>query len=135
MPLFHIVGVSSFNTSFSACFSFLQKEEEGDYEWALKKFQNILGVDRHPLVMVTDREQALLNAIKVIFPSIGHLLCLWHIEKNILSKCMVKFEKEKDWKLFLSSWTNLIESPDESTFNEAWNLFDVQYRETDFILN
>ena len=96
MPLLDIIGISSFNTSFFSCFVFLQKEEEEDYVWALTKFGKILGIDNYPLVIVSDRELALMNAIKVVFPRTTNLLCVWHIEKNILVNCKRHFEKGED---------------------------------------
>lgn len=68
MPLLDIIGVSSFNTTFYSCFAFLRKEEKEDHVWALNMFRDILGVNCHPSVIVTDRELALMNAIPNVFP-------------------------------------------------------------------
>ncbi|CAN6585902.1 unnamed protein product [Malus baccata var. baccata] len=119
MPLLDIIGVSSFNTSFYSCFVFMQNEKEEDYVWARKMFSKILGVDNHPMVIITDRELALMNAIRIVFPSTSNLLCVWHIEKNILANCKAHFEEEVDWIDFISTWTILIQSPNETSFNEA----------------
>ncbi|KAH7833238.1 hypothetical protein Vadar_004343 [Vaccinium darrowii] len=75
--------------------------------------------------------------IQALFDELGtaHVLCVWHIEKNILSKCKSQFDKGEDWETFLSTWTNLIESPDESSFNEAWHLIEAQYKEKEYVLN
>ncbi|KAF7147655.1 hypothetical protein RHSIM_Rhsim03G0114700 [Rhododendron simsii] len=135
MPLLDIVGVSSFNGSFYSCFAFMQKEEEGDYVWALERFSKILGHDQQPSVILSDRELALMNAIKVVFPGTANILCVWHIEKNVLSKCKSQFERGEDWETFLLAWTNLIESPDESSFDEAWRLLEVEYKEKEYVLN
>ncbi|CAN6718572.1 unnamed protein product [Malus baccata var. baccata] len=114
MPLLDIIGVSSFNTSFYSCF--------------------ILGVDNHPMVIITDRELALMNAIRIVFPSTSNLLCVWHIEKNILANCKAHFEEEVDWIDFISTWKILIQSPDETSFNEAWSRFEVKYEEKKSVL-
>ncbi|KAI8568648.1 hypothetical protein RHMOL_Rhmol02G0216800 [Rhododendron molle] len=135
MPLLDIVGVSSFNGSFYSCFAFMQKEEEGDYVWALERFKTILGPDQQPSVILSDRELALMNAIEVIFSGTTNILCMWHIEKNVLSKCKPKFEREQDWETFLSDWTNLVESPDESCFNEAWQRLQVDYKDKEYVCN
>ncbi|XP_058180076.1 uncharacterized protein LOC131298614 [Rhododendron vialii] len=37
-----------------------------------------------PFLILSDRELALMNVIKVVFPGIANILCVWHIEKNIL---------------------------------------------------
>ncbi|KAM0987652.1 hypothetical protein EV2_012136 [Malus domestica] len=134
MPLLDIIGVSSFNTSFYSCFVFMQNEKEEDYVWALKMFSKILGVDNHLMVIITDRELALMNAIRIVFPSTSNLLCVWHIEKNILANCKAHFEEEVDWIDFISTWTILIQSPNETSFNEAWSRFEVKYEEKKFVL-
>ncbi|XP_058217649.1 uncharacterized protein LOC131328770 [Rhododendron vialii] len=110
-------------------------EEEGDYVWALERFKAILGPDQQPSVILSDRELALMNAIEVVFPRTANILCVWHIEKNVLSKCKPKFEREQDWETFLSDWTNLVESPDESCFNEAWQRLQVDYEEKEYVHN
>ena len=94
MPLLEIVGITSFNSSFYSCFAFLRKEGHKDYEWALSAFSEMLGPDICPSVIVTD--MALMKAIKVVFPNASNLLCVWHIEKNIVSKCKSHFERKKD---------------------------------------
>ena len=39
-----------------------------------------------PRTILTDKEEALMNAMKVVFPSTKHMICLWHINMNILKK-------------------------------------------------
>ncbi|KAL4580761.1 hypothetical protein LXL04_016963 [Taraxacum kok-saghyz] len=85
MPLLDIIGVSCFNTSFYSGFAFLEREDEDSYIWALNTFKKILD-NREPTVIMSDRELALMNAIKVVFPSTINLLCIWHIEKEDLQK-------------------------------------------------
>ncbi|XP_077246031.1 protein FAR1-RELATED SEQUENCE 5-like [Tasmannia lanceolata] len=76
MPLLDIVGVTSFNSSFYSCFAFLQKEEREDYVWALTMFNDMLDNVSRPTVIVTDRELALMRAIKIVFPGAMNLLCV-----------------------------------------------------------
>ncbi|XP_004292626.1 PREDICTED: uncharacterized protein LOC101300598 [Fragaria vesca subsp. vesca] len=105
MPLFEIIGVSSFNKSFYSCFVFMQKEEQEDYEWALEMFSKLLGFGDHLLAIITDRELALMKAIEVVFPMTPNLLCIWHIEKNIVAhyKTWNRFQIEyKDYAKVLT---------------------------------
>ena len=97
----------------------MQKEEEKNYVWARKMFSKLLGVDNHPLVIISDGQLALMNAIHIVFPKTPNLLCLWHIEKNILAKCKPHFREEVDWVTFISSWTKLIKSHDEISFDDT----------------
>lgn len=129
MPLLDIIGVSCFNTTFYACFGFMRKEEEEDYVQVLTMFRNILGVDCHLFVIVTDKELALMNAIQVVFPSSKNLLCVWHIEENILAKCKSHSEAESKWDSFLSCWSSIIDSTTELEFNEKAQFFEIQYKE------
>ena len=83
MPLLHVVGVTPVNKSFSVCFVFMRSETEQDYSWACQQLRNVYTADNFPKVFVTDREQALINAIESEFslenPTV--LFCIWHIEK------------------------------------------------------
>jgi len=44
-------------------------------------------VDALPGVIVTDRDLALKNALKTVFPDATNLLCRFHINKNVKAKC------------------------------------------------
>lgn len=67
LPLLDIVGVTQFNTTFYAGFAFLARETQADYEWALSQFKILFDNSSQPQVLCTDREKALMNAIKVTF--------------------------------------------------------------------
>ncbi|KAI1004522.1 hypothetical protein K3495_g3695 [Podosphaera aphanis] len=117
MPLLHIIGTTSFNMSFSVAFAFLRYEREHDYQWAL---ENIIGLffDKLPVTIATDRELALTNSIETLLPNIAHLLCAWHIQKNVLNNCRKYFGSEDDWAKFLSAWTKVIESLPTQSYEE-----------------
>ncbi|KAI8568844.1 hypothetical protein RHMOL_Rhmol02G0231900 [Rhododendron molle] len=51
-----------------------------------------MNVDALPVVIVTDRELALRNAIRIVFPHATNLLCRFHISKNVLAKCRKIFD-------------------------------------------
>ncbi|GLT97852.1 hypothetical protein SLE2022_153970 [Rubroshorea leprosula] len=92
-------------------------------------FREVLGPNCQPLVIISDRELALMNAIRVVFPSATNLLCVWHIEKNILSNCKRHFEAQKDWDAFMSSWNGVIGSSSEIDFEKNWRLFEELHKE------
>jgi hypothetical protein len=68
MPLLHIVSSTPFNRTFTIGYCFLQKEEVGDYVWALQSLKSALG-DYSPSVVSYDRERALISAVQDVFPS------------------------------------------------------------------
>ncbi|XP_077216899.1 protein FAR1-RELATED SEQUENCE 5-like [Tasmannia lanceolata] len=129
MPLLNVVGVTSFNSCFYSCFALLLKEEKEDYVWALKMFHDMLDNVSKPTVIITDRELALMGAIQVVFPRTINLLCVWHIEKDILSKCKCHFQDGDNWDGFLSSWSTLIESPTEIGYHKAWQDFRDEFKD------
>ncbi|KAL7252612.1 hypothetical protein ACSBR1_007225 [Camellia fascicularis] len=94
-----------------------------------KMFSKLLGPIGHPSVSVSDRELALMNAIQVVFPTTTNLLCVWHIEKNILANCKSYFEAQEDWSTFLCTWRQVINSQDEATYEEVWKFFELLYKE------
>ncbi|CAJ0836910.1 6421_t:CDS:2, partial [Entrophospora sp. SA101] len=123
MLLLNVVGMTSFNTTFFSCFAFLKDEKEADYEWALTCISKIFNGMSHPKVIVTDRELALMNAIGRIFPGAHHLLCIWHINKNILAKCKRHFATEEDWTEFIELWKAVTASITEQDFTTKWKEF------------
>ena len=40
-----------------------------------------------PTVVVTDAKTGLIAAILIVFTGTKHLLCIWHINKNIVVHC------------------------------------------------
>lgn len=128
MPLLDIIGVSCFNTSFYSGFAFLKNEDEDSYEWALNAFKKILGDSNQPSVIITDRELALMNGIKKVFPTTTSLLCIWHIQKNVFSNCKTYFEHADDFDIFMSTWNVVAYSTTEALFNKNWADFELFYK-------
>ena len=90
MPLLHFVGCTAFNSTFTIGYAFLSKEEIVDYIWAMNALCECI-VGYIPKLFVTDRECALISAIRDRNPS-GHIcICTWHINKNDLSHCKKLF--------------------------------------------
>ena len=87
LPLLEIVGVTSTNLTFSVAFVYLEAEHVDNYTWAMEKLQSLMFADRLPNVIVTDRELALINVVRLVFPITTNLLCRWHISKNVLAIC------------------------------------------------
>jgi len=77
MPILNISSVLRNNETLSFGVCFLSSEKEGDYIWAIEAFIDIM--EKHsikmPLTIVTNRELALLNALKASFPLLRHILC------------------------------------------------------------
>ncbi|CAG8531643.1 1520_t:CDS:2 [Racocetra persica] len=105
MPLLSIVGITSFNTTFYTCFMFMKSEEETDYNWALTNVLGLFDEIEKPSIIVTDRELALMNTLRMIFPNSTNILC----------------------QGFLAKWNDIIQSNTEDEFDEKWINFYTTY--------
>ncbi|KHN33205.1 Ran-binding protein 10, partial [Glycine soja] len=75
LPLLDFVGVTPTAMTFSAGFAYLEAERVNNIVWALERFRGLfLRHDRLPLVIVTDRDLALMNAVKTVWEDLiaGH---------------------------------------------------------------
>jgi transposase-like protein len=80
-------------------------------------------------VMVTDRELALTNAIRVVFPGTTCLLCAFHVENNVKSHAAEAFGKDKseDIMAFVAAWKAVIYSPTLVKYDDNWNALQNTY--------
>ncbi|KAL5193902.1 Protein FAR1-RELATED SEQUENCE 5 [Glycine soja] len=76
LPLLDFVGMTPTGMTFFARFAYMEGERINNVVWALERG------DRFPIVIVTDRDLTLMNAIKTVFPECTNLLCRFHIDKN-----------------------------------------------------
>ncbi len=106
MSLLMIVKQTSIGTTFYIVFAFLESERPENYVWILKHLKNAYGaLDLlDPDVIVTDRDLTLMQAIEKIFSNTAALLCIWHVNKNVLKNCKVLFTTEKTWIEFQAVW-------------------------------
>ena len=91
MPLFALVGITSMGNTFSIAHYFLYNELEDIYQWALSRLRMLF--EPHDLlnVFVTNREWAVIKAIKSVFPAAHHMLCTFRISKNVEQHCKPLF--------------------------------------------
>jgi hypothetical protein len=78
MPLLNIVGFASIGQIFYISFAFMCDEQEETYEVmliCLAEVYNSLDLT-YPQTILTDKERALYNAIKTIFPDTNHMICI-----------------------------------------------------------
>lgn len=91
----------------------MRSEHEGKYEWLLAQMKKHCFVNHAPVSISTDRDLLLLNAMRTGLPEVKHLLCRWHISKNVLAhipKVFNGLEKDsldnihKGWNTLVSSY-------------------------------
>jgi MULE transposase domain/FAR1 DNA-binding domain len=115
MPLIHFLGVTCIGTTFSIAFCFVSGETDMSYHAAVAAFkQDVIG-DAKIEAFLTDDEKCLKNALTTHFPAVPQLLCLWHVNMNVLTKANnlwrvnnVSEEENKEnqekRKEFMASW-------------------------------
>lgn len=136
MPLLHIVGCTNTNKSFTMATCFMRSEKTEDYLWALEALRRLVGERLQPQAISTDRELALVNAVGVVFPRARHILCAWHIGKNILAKCKKLFPVAGSrttpstllsWEEFSLKWSMLVlRTLDREEFCQRWSDLKAQ---------
>jgi transposase-like protein len=88
MALLNICAITGGNMVVQVGLAFIRQERERDYNWALNFLRDIMAKEsiQEPFSIVTDREIALIRALRTYFPSSQHLLCRWHVNMNVLAK-------------------------------------------------
>jgi hypothetical protein len=147
MPLFNIVGVTAINTSFFVGFCFLDNEDTESFQWVLERLHELydeMGIPR-PTTIISDSDFALLEARKRVFPGTNHLLCVWHVFKNVLAHCKAKFKKDlaiqdrdlsvedvhtkvaATWEELLPDLQQVIYAKTEHDYETAWAAFQTKW--------
>ncbi|KAH1226997.1 hypothetical protein GmHk_10G027358 [Glycine max] len=112
--------------TFSAGFAYLEGECVNNIVWALERFQGLfLRIDRLPVVIVTDRDLALMNVVKTVFPECTNLLCRFHIDKNVKTKCKSLISQKNVWDYVMNNWGTLVNCPSEQEFAESLQKFQI----------
>ncbi|KAJ5111190.1 hypothetical protein N7532_001725 [Penicillium argentinense] len=90
LPLLDIVGFTALSTSAFLGFAFLQNEQQPTYEIALDYLADVYDELQipYPRTILTDKEDGLINAIHEVFPDTHTIICLWHINMNLMKKAL-----------------------------------------------
>ncbi len=106
MSLLIIIEVIALNIFFFVEFCFMTVEKTANYVWVLKQLKLLYTeLDLSDLTMIlTDCERDLINVLRSVFRESSHLLCIWHIDKNVLVNCRKHFDTEKVWQTFYKTW-------------------------------
>lgn len=70
MPLCHTVGINNSSNAFTVRYAFLDKEDASNYMQIISDFKKLYGERLCPSVILTDREEALIEVIEYHFASI-----------------------------------------------------------------
>lgn len=160
MPLLDIVGVTAMNTTYFVGFAFVSDEQQSSYEFVLRCLEAVchrIGV-HVPETIISDKDTGLLNALGVVLPATNSMICVWHINRDILKKARPilrmevlsliaqedradpEFEAnlrqrvDEQWRLMLGRWMVVVNARTENLMEEAWQQFEAEYSDEAFRL-
>ncbi|KAI3949982.1 hypothetical protein MKW92_017094 [Papaver armeniacum] len=85
MPLLNVASHTSTKAPFTVALCFMQFEREDNFVCAFERLKEIYLYDNVPTLFLTDCSQAIIKAVKRVFPFSTHLLCTWHINKDMMA--------------------------------------------------
>ncbi|KAH1257474.1 Protein FAR1-RELATED SEQUENCE 5 [Glycine max] len=118
LPLLDFVGVTPTGMTFSAGFAYVKGECVNNLVWALQRFRGLfLKRDALPGVIVTDTDQALMNAVKFdeCLKKFEMACAPWPMFVDYVKETWIITHKEK----FVSSWTNKVMHLGNTTTNRV----------------
>ncbi|KAH1247661.1 Protein FAR1-RELATED SEQUENCE 5 [Glycine max] len=115
ISLLDFVGVTPTTMTFSAGFAYLEAERVNNIVWGL-----FLRNDRLPVIIVTNKDLALMNAVKTVFLECTNMLCRFHIDKNVKAKCKSLIGQKNAW-----DYGTLVDCPFEHQFAESLQKFQI----------
>ena len=155
MPL----RITATSATFFVGFGFIQNEQQPSYDFVLRSLESVyqqIGL-LSPQTIMTDKDKALIRAIEDVFPIADSMLCIWHVNKNILTKARPLLRKElletaeeapdpndkeavaefrrqvdKKWKEMLGLWWKVVDAKTRARMVEAWDDFKDQYNDEIF---
>ena len=132
MPLLNICGTTSQRKAPNLVIRLMPNEEEPTFAWSFRQIQELLEEYKipRPTCIINDRDLALLKALhkKPFFGPVPHLLCLWHVNMDVLAKTKKHFppgvrergtgvvHRHPQFSIFLKAWKKLLDSLDKNAF-------------------
>src|SRR6266498_6028094 len=110
MPFVNIIGMIKMNRNFYTASVFLAGEKENDYDMVFLDFKDLYDFWKllYSLTFVTDAYEAEIKVLKKIFFEVNHILCIFHINNNILVKLKSKIKAEYNRENGLDSDDNSV---------------------------
>ncbi|XP_071715246.1 protein FAR1-RELATED SEQUENCE 5-like [Rutidosis leptorrhynchoides] len=137
-------GIDNHHRCVTVAAAMIRDETAESYKWLLNCFMKTFG--KEPNMIVTDQDKSMAIAIKKVFKTAKHRLCMWHIMQKVPSNIQeanpnIEDKQEKDFKkrfdkivwnmyiertVFEEKWEKLMD--DFSLKNDSWfkYMFDIR---------
>jgi hypothetical protein len=116
---------TTLNITFHVAFCFMTQKTSANYIWILRQLKAIylkLKLNSS-VVIITNMRKNLMRVINLIFSDANHLLCLWHININVVAYCKRDFDDKDAWNVFFSVWKSMMYVHSEKKFWKNWEKF------------
>ena len=117
-----VTWVECSSRAFPVAFAWVSNETQGMYEWFLDAITVAYGEDINA-IFVTDKCQALMNALDKKFPASNKLLCIWHMLNNVSDHYAGKFKNVAVKDEYANSVYKMIYSTTEAEYNSGLMAF------------
>ncbi|OMO51093.1 hypothetical protein CCACVL1_30010 [Corchorus capsularis] len=123
MPFFDMTEMTPCNKNFMIAYAIMKTESDDSYRWVLQNLRLLIGDDVHPAAIVTNRELGVMRLILEFFPGTPHLLCTWHINKDVEHNVYKTCAKNKAIAQSFKNgrWRQILEAPTELEYNRQVN--------------
>ncbi|XP_071706787.1 protein FAR1-RELATED SEQUENCE 5-like [Rutidosis leptorrhynchoides] len=115
-------GIDNHRRCVTVVVAMIRDETAESYKWLFNCFMKTFG--KEPNMIVTDQDKSMAIAIKEVFKTAKHRLCMWHIMRKVPSKIQeanpnIEDKQEKDFKKRFDKivWNMYIEP---TIFEEKW---------------
>ena len=122
MPLCIFSGVTACNKSFYIGFAFLRHEDKDSYHWVLSQVHELytrVGQENGAEVVLTDKDDALIAGLGEVMTTSHHILCVWHINKNVMARATKFFEGPDQVKAWMDKWYKVCQAPTLAEYQQA----------------
>ncbi|KAE8224935.1 hypothetical protein CF319_g2242 [Tilletia indica] len=116
MPLNVFCVVDGAGRTRNIAYVLQDRQDRESHQWALE--QLVMASGAEPSVVMSDQDSAFMGAVRRACPSAHHLLCLWHLWKNVRKNLLSKLRN--DWTRFCNSFWAVYRSPSPKAFEKRW---------------
>ncbi|KAK6931907.1 FAR1 DNA binding domain [Dillenia turbinata] len=110
LPFAPFIGVNNHCQLLLLGCALIAEETKSTYVWLMRAWLRAMG-GRAPIVILTDQDKALKEAVAEVFPDSRHCFCLWQVLSKIQEKLNYVIRKQQNFmvkfnKCIFKSWTD-----------------------------
>ncbi|XP_056695284.1 protein FAR1-RELATED SEQUENCE 5-like [Spinacia oleracea] len=122
MPFAPFIGINHHGSSIIFGAALITHEDTETFVWVFEQFLKCMGTK--PKGICTDQCRAIGRVVEVVFPSVPHIFCLWHLLQN----AMKNLGTNANWKdIDRLIHTTVHDMMDQEEFYEAWCIIMDKY--------